>query len=367
MKYFKISILSISLTVIAIKPFSGWTCVLFPKYPSLDIKPSWQEENLPSNNSQTKKQKFSYCTINPQREIPCVSGQTYTAYEEAQSLFQYFLDELAQDAFITHEKQHEKVQEFKTLAESLSQEVASILTSLLLEETRVRIIDILRNAALDECEIEAHLTDNKEALLRVQNMDVETARQMLFFVAELKIHRQYIYEFGVALGCPEKQLLRHDLCKLSKEQFEAYVCYFRGGRQEIDKLAFLAAWEIHQHEEHHLESYSKEECHFDSFSEEQLRNNMLEATADMLAATKQRGGGPLTDWLVNVFPKSNPHPRLIPFLENGLRKAHVFYLESTKNSDSDSIFKCLPCWNSEVEEVFSKLTISSKDESRDQK
>ena len=54
---------------------------------------------------------------------------------------------------------------------------------------------------------------------------------------------------------------------------------------------------------------------------------MLEATADWLAATKQRGGGPLTDRLVNVLPKSKPHPRLIPFLRNGLKAAHELYLE----------------------------------------
>ena len=190
-------------------------------------------------------------------------------------------------------------------------------------------------------------------------MNVETARQMLFFVAELKIHRQYVYEFGVALGAPAKQLLRHDLCKLSAEQFEAYVRYFRGGRLESDKAAFLAAWRIHQHEEHHLESYRKKKGYIDNFSDERLQNNMLEATADMLAATKQRGGGFLTDWLVNVFPKSNPHPRLIPFLRNGLKAAHEFYLESTVHSDSDSIFKDLPSWNSEVEEVFKKLASSN--------
>lgn len=275
------------------------------------------------------------------------------AQTQAQTLFQYFLDEVALDAFITRERQDEKVQEFKILAENLTPEVASILTNLLLEETHVRIIEILQDARLDELEIEEHLADNEEAILRIQNMDVETARQMLFFVAELKIHRQYIYEFGIALGAPEKQLLRHDLCKLHAEQFEAYVRYFRGGRQECDKSAFFNAWAIHQHEEHHLESYSKD--NIDNFSDEHLQNNMLEATADMLAATKQRGGGLLTDWLVNVFSKTNPHPRLIPFLGNGLRKAHAFYLESVKNSDSDSIFKGLPCWNNETEEVFRKL------------
>lgn len=53
---------------------------------------------------------------------------------------------------------------------------------------------------------------------------------MLFFVAELKIHRQYVYDFGIALGCPAKQLLRHDLCKLDIEQIEGYARYFRAGR-----------------------------------------------------------------------------------------------------------------------------------------
>ncbi len=273
---------------------------------------------------------------------------------EAHTLFQYFLQEVALDAHISREEQEAKIQEFKTVSRDLSPEVASVLTTLLLEETRTRIVDMLQNAALEESEIEAYLTSHDKAIQRVQNMDVETARQMLFFVAELKIHRQYVYEMGIALRAPAKQLLRHDLCKLSAEQFEAYVRYFRGGRLESDKAAFLAAWEIHQHEEHHYESY-REKGYIDNFSDERLQNNMLEATADWLAATKQRGGGPLPDRLVNVLPKAKPHPRLIPFLRNGLKAAHAFYLETATDPDSDSIFKDLPCWNSEVEEVFKTL------------
>lgn len=277
--------------------------------------------------------------------------------KEAYSLFQYFLDEVELDALITNEEQAKKVKEFKMLAESLPPDVASVLTSLLLEETRLRILDMLQNASLEEQEIQAHLDDSEEGINRSQNMNVETARQMLFFVAELKIHRYYIHEMGMALGCPEKQLLRHDLCKLSKEQFEAYARYFRGGREESDRSAFLAAWEIHKHEEHHLDSYNA--SNIDNFSDEHLQNNMLEATADWLSATKQRGGGSLTDRLVNIFPKTNPHPRLIPFLENGLRKAHAFYLESIQYPDSDNLFKDLPCWNDEIKEIFRKLASSA--------
>ena len=187
-------------------------------------------------------------------------------------------------------------------------------------------------------------------------MNVEIAREMLFFVAELKIHRQYVYDFGVALGCPEKQLLRHDLCKLDVEQFEGYARYFRGGRQDEDKLGYLAAWGLHQHEEHHHQSYSKEGFSFDNFSEERLRNNMLETAADLLAANKQRGGGTLINYLVNIFPKQNPHPRLLPFLEDALRKAHAFHLDSEENPNSEfKLFQGLPCWNHDVEAVFSKL------------
>ena len=172
---------------------------------------------------------------------------------------------------------------------------------------------MLQNAGLDSSEIDGFLAGYEEAILRVQNMNVEIAREMLFFVAELKIHRQYVYDFGVALGCPEKQLLRHDLCKLDVEQFEGYARYFRGGRQDEDKLGYLAAWELHQYEEHHHQSYSKEGFNFDNFPEERLRDNMLETVADLLAANKQRGGGTLIDYLVNIFPKQNPHPRLLPF------------------------------------------------------
>ena len=103
---------------------------------------------------------------------------------QAQALFQYFLNEVELDAQISREEQDEKIQEFKTLSRDLSPEVASVLTPLLLEETRTRIIDILQNAGLEESEIKAYLADHDKAIQKVQNMDVETARQMLFFVAE---------------------------------------------------------------------------------------------------------------------------------------------------------------------------------------
>jgi hypothetical protein len=286
--------------------------------------------------------------------------QTETSFSseksEAQAAFHYFLDEVELDATLTYEEQHDKIQEFKIFADHLSPKVASWLTSLLIEETRSRIIDMLQNAGLDNSEVDEHLADYEEAILRVQNLNVEIAREMLFFVAELKIHRQYVYDFGSALGCPEKQLLRHDLCKLDVEQFEGYARYFRGGRRDEDKLAYLAAWEIHQHEEHHHESYSKEGFDFDNFPEERLRNNMLESVADLLASSKQRGGGTLIDWLVNSYPKKHPHPRLLPFFAEALIKAHVLYLESEENLDSEfKIFQGLPCWNSAVEETFNKL------------
>lgn len=285
------------------------------------------------------------------------SENSFTSGEnEAQAAFQYFLNEVELDATLTYDEQHHKIQEFKIFAEKLSPKVASCLTSFLIEETRSRIIDMLQYAGLDSVEVDGFLAGYEEAILRVKKMNVEIAREMLFFVAELKIHRQYVYDFGVALGCPEKQLLRHDLCKLDVEQFEGYARYFRGGRRDEDKLGYLAAWGLHQYEEHHHESYSKEGFDFDNFSRERLRNNMLESVADIMASSKQRGGGTLIDWLVNSYPKKHPHPRLLPFFEEALIKAHALYLESEENSNSEfKLFQGLPCWNHDVEEVFSKL------------
>lgn len=230
---------------------------------------------------------------------PVAAFQTESAESEAQNAFHYFLHEVEQDDLLSHEVQLEKVQEFKNFADRLSPEAASQLTTLLLDETRSRILDILQHAGLDQVEMEAHLADSEEAIRNVENMSVETARQMLFFVAELKIHRQYVYDFGMALGAPEEQLLHHDLCKLNPGQFEGYARYFRGGRKEEDKPGFLAAWDLHSYEEHHHESYRKEGFDFDTFPEERLRGNMLEVVGDLLAATKQRGGGTLLYWLAS--------------------------------------------------------------------
>ncbi|MCE5317076.1 MAG: DUF5662 family protein [Parachlamydia sp.] len=275
---------------------------------------------------------------------------TESVEKEAQAAFEYFLDEVELDPLLTHEEQNKKVDEFTLFAESLSPDAASLLTTLLLNETHLRIIDILQNASLSDSEIHHHLASNEKAILAVQQMNVETAREMLFFVAELKIHRALIREYGMALGCPEKQLLRHDLCKLHKGQFEGYVRYFRGGRKEKDKPGLLAAWERHQHEEHHLESYEKEGFNFDTFPVERLRNNMLEAVADILAATNQRGGTTPVDWLIKSITRKPPHHRLLPFIEEALKKAHALYLASEE--DPNSLFKGLPCWNSEVEALF---------------
>lgn len=260
---------------------------------------------------------------------------------EAQSALHYFLDEVELDATLTHVEQEAKVREFKIFSEQLPPEVSARLTQLLLEEIRTRIIDVAG------CE---------KPVCGVENITVEIAREMLFFVAELKIHRRYVYDFGRALGCPEEQLLRHDLCKLEPEQFEGYARYFRGGRQAEDKLRYLAAWEHHQCEEHHHQCYSKPGFSFDNISKERLQNNMLETVADLLAATKQRGGSTLIHYLTHVFPEQNPHPRLLPFLEEALRKAHAFYLDAEENPDSQfKLFQGLPCWNHDVEEVFHYL------------
>lgn len=279
--------------------------------------------------------------------------------KDAQAAFQYFLDEIELDPFLTHEEQDRKVEEFTLFAESLSPEVASLVTTLLLNETRLRIIDMLQNAALSDTEIQDCLADNEEAILGVQNMNVEIARDMLFFVAELKLHRYYIHEYGMALGCPEKQLLRHDLCKLHAEQFEGYARYFRGGRHESDKPGFLDAWEVHQHAEHHRESYDKEGFNFDTFPEERLRNNMLEAVTDILAATKQRGGTTPVDWIMKSFTRKPPNPRLLPYIEEALIKAHALYLDNLENPESNPLFKGLPCWNSDVEALFNDLRETS--------
>lgn len=280
---------------------------------------------------------------------------------EAQAALQYFLTEVELDATLSREEQQDKIQEFTMFADHLSSPVASQLTEFLIEETRSRIVDMLHNASLDSLEIDAYLNGYEQAVLNVQGLNVEIAREMLFFVAELKIHRQYVYDFGVALGCPEKQLLRHDLCKLHADQFEGYARYFRGGRQAEDQPRYLAAWELHQHEEHHYQSYSKEGFSFDDFSEERLRNNMLETVADLLAANKQRGDETLINYLVNIFPKQNPHPCLLPFLEDALKKAHALHLQSEENLNSEyHFFQGLPCWNQEVEEVFKTLKTANK-------
>ena len=92
---------------------------------------------------------------------------------EVQAVFEYFLNEVELDATLTHEEQYQKIQEFKMVESQLSPKAASCLTSLLIEETRLRIIDMLKNAALDSLEMNQFLASYEKAILDVQNMNVE--------------------------------------------------------------------------------------------------------------------------------------------------------------------------------------------------
>src|SRR5206468_6094476 len=129
---------------------------------------------------------FATCVVTGVENVPFLPGAFISSPDvenEAQAAFEYFLREVELDAALTHEEQQEKIQEFNRLIESLSPDAASLVTTLLLQETRSRIMAILENAALDKIEIEAYLADYANAILRVQNMTVQIARQMLFFVA----------------------------------------------------------------------------------------------------------------------------------------------------------------------------------------
>lgn len=318
-----------------------------------------------SQRSSVRKMLHLLATPSMPQSMNAYVSELQIADQEARIAFQYLLDEVALDAALSNEEQQAKVKDFEIFAGEVSSEAAPQLMKLILEETRARILNILQNAAMDDSEVNARLADWESAILGVQNMTVEIARQMLFFVAELNIHRQYVYEYGVALGCPAKQLLRHDLSKLSAEQFEGYARYFRGGKKEIDRPRYLAAWGFHQYEEHHHESYQKEEFSFVGFTDERIRNNMFESVADLLAAAKQRGGHSTIDWLVNVFPKHKPHYRLIPFFQEALIKAHALYLEAEKNPDLNSIFKGFPSWNEEIEEILKQCALSPDEEIND--
>jgi len=324
---------------------------------ALYAKPAF--ENL-SNDNQPEKQMFSCHNITSHTKTLGFSNPI-SANREADAALQYLLNEVAVDSTLSKEEQERKVKEFQTFAVGLSPEVAAPLIHSLLEETHSRVTTLLQNAKIDDSELNIRLSEYHNAVASVQNMTVEIARQMLFFVAELSIHRQYVYEFGVALECPVTQLLRHDLSKLKVEQFEGYARFLRGGKQEADKPAFLKAWKHHQYEEHHLEHYNKEGFSLVRVSDEYLRNNMRETVADLLAATKQRGGSTMIDWLINTLPKKNPHPLPLPFLKEALIKAHSLYLKAEGDSESDSIFKGLPCWNDEVEEVFKRLAAPPMD------
>lgn len=61
---------------------------------------------------------------------------------------------------------------------------------------------------------------------------------------------------------------------------------------------------------------------------------------------------------VTHFPNKNPHPRLIPYLEEALIKAHAFYLEGKANPNSNNIFRDFSCWNEDIAELFSKLKLA---------
>lgn len=277
--------------------------------------------------------------------------------KEALAAYVYYLHEASHEHLLSKEEREIKLQEFEALAEGLSPATKPVLIDLLLTDTYYRVLDIFKNAGLNDTEINDRLANFENAIQNTTEMSVEIARQMLFFVTELVIHRHYVYEFGIALGCPKEQLLLHDLSKLTIEQFEGYARYIKGGKKESDKAGFLKAWEYHQLEEHHLERYEKEGYSPEEISGERLMHSMRETVADLLAATKERGdpNKSLIDWLLTALPKKKLHTRLLPFLRDALIAAHALYEEAEKNPDSQSIFKGFPCWNEQVAAEFKQL------------
>src|ERR1700722_13024103 len=145
-----------------------------------------------NNDNPCETEEFSSCTITFQTEIPCCSDPTLAVDRKARIALQYLLDEVALDPMLSKEKQLEKIQEFQKFSAELSPEVSSLLISLLLEKTHSCVMSLLQNAGLDDLEVNARLADYENAILRAQNMTVEIARQMLFFVADMEITRQYV-------------------------------------------------------------------------------------------------------------------------------------------------------------------------------
>lgn len=74
------------------------------------------------------------------------------------------------------------------------------------------------------------------------------------YLASLQKHIKAVIEAGLNLGVPESQLERHDLSKISKEEFPAYAMNFHGKTEENKAEvmnAFSKAWLHHIHENPH--------------------------------------------------------------------------------------------------------------------
>lgn len=83
------------------------------------------------------------------------------------------------------------------------------------------------------------------------------------YLKYVALHKWFVLVEGLKLGLGLRQLLAHDLSKLSRAEFPAYVAKFYGPNtgDDLVSVAFKAAWQHHwQNNPHHWEYWANYTC-----------------------------------------------------------------------------------------------------------
>jgi hypothetical protein len=152
-------------------------------------------------------------------------------------------------------------------------------------------------------------------------------KSIIEYIKSLKKHVGYVYQAGLRLKVPEDQLKIHDLSKLSPDEFEGYVRYFNGDK---DEQKFAYAWLHHIRNNPHHWQYWRFPYEY-SLEGSDVINNALpmpehyvrEMVADWMGASKAyQNTWDMTKWLDQNLPDILPnlHPITKQYLDKILKE-----------------------------------------------
>jgi hypothetical protein len=160
-----------------------------------------------------------------------------------------------------------------------------------------------------------------------------------YFVS-LCSHIGYVQEAGRKLGIPNEQLERHDLSKLTVEEFPHYARQFHGDKGDPDGFARCWLHHIH-HNPHHwnhwlfADGYTPKGSTVEKGVVEMPQHFAIEMIADWMGASRAyTGSWDMKDWLIKNMPTIKVHSKTAAYLRQELDKlgyAEIVWVQKFAN------------------------------------